>query len=88
MFRIPVDILTFAALKYIEIPEGRIMGIGTVADTARVNLSSERNSTWMPAACNTFINRVLRRSEFRSDSSVSPVFRSVTSLKCAAIRIP
>ena len=32
----PVDILTYAALKYIEIPESRIMGIGTVADTARV----------------------------------------------------
>lgn len=32
----PVDILTYAALKYIEIPENRIMGIGTILDTARI----------------------------------------------------
>ena len=32
----PVDILTYAALKYIEIPESRIIGIGTILDTARV----------------------------------------------------
>ena len=32
----PVDILTYSALKYIEIPESRIMGIGTILDTARI----------------------------------------------------
>ena len=32
----PNDILTYSALKYIEIPESRIMGIGTILDTARV----------------------------------------------------
>jgi len=32
----PVDILTYSALKYIEIPESRIMGIGTILDTGRV----------------------------------------------------
>lgn len=32
----PVDILTYCALKYIEIPESRIMGIGTILDTARI----------------------------------------------------
>ena len=32
----PNDILTYSTLKYIEIPESRIMGIGTILDTARV----------------------------------------------------
>ncbi len=32
----PVDILTYSALKFIEIPESRIIGIGTVLDTARL----------------------------------------------------
>ena len=32
----PVDILTYCALKFIEIPESRILGIGTILDTARV----------------------------------------------------
>ena len=32
----PVDILTYSALKYIEIPESRLMGIGTILDTGRV----------------------------------------------------
>lgn len=32
----PVDILTYSALKYIEIPESRIMGVGTILDTARI----------------------------------------------------
>ncbi len=34
----PNDILTYSTLKYIEIPESRIMGIGTILDTARVPL--------------------------------------------------
>ncbi|MDO5131674.1 MAG: L-lactate dehydrogenase [Eubacteriales bacterium] len=32
----PVDVLTYSALKYIEIPESRILGIGTILDTARI----------------------------------------------------
>lgn len=32
----PVDILTYCALKFIEIPESQILGIGTILDTARV----------------------------------------------------
>lgn len=59
----PVDILTYSALKYIEIPESRIMGIGTVLDTARIKYLLGRKLNVDPRNVHTFVVGEHGRSE-------------------------
>ena len=51
----PVDILTYCALKYIEIPESRILGIGTILDTARIKYLLGRKLNVDPRNVHTFV---------------------------------
>ena len=79
----PVDILTYAALKYIEIPESRIIGIGTILDTARVKYLVGNPATYTVSSSASTENPRLQSGP----APVCPVFRSVISSRCADIRI-
>lgn len=47
----PVDILTYAALKLSGLPENRVIGSGTVLDTARMKYALGSICGWTAAAC-------------------------------------
>ena len=59
----PVDILTYSALKYIEIPEGRILGIGTLLDTGRIKYLLGKKLNVDPRNVHTFVVGEHGRSE-------------------------
>jgi L-lactate dehydrogenase len=67
----PVDILTYAALKYIEIPENRIMGIGTILDTARIKYLLGRKLDVDARNVHAFVVGEHGRSEVPNWSSAS-----------------
>lgn len=84
----PVDILTYTALKLSGYPENRVIGSGTVLDSARLKYHLASTLVWTAEACmpSLWESMEIVRS-LHGAVRMCPVCRSISSVRCADITI-